>query len=187
MLIPIPCSITLHQNNISVAFTILITVGDGHLRPPFCLKQDILANSGYGGILKPFGSWKLRSSSALQLTHCRSGRSFYDILSNVMQNIVSMYIWEFIIQLVIILHELTVSGSSGLIWTCGECCHCFVEKSIKPFDSPSESSKRVQFPVLEGSMLFQMIIFQRAFLKCSTLGLLFHPQHHLILLNKGSM
>ena len=124
VLIPIPCSITLHQNNISVAFTILRTTGDGYMRPPFCLKQVILANSGYDDILKPFGSWKLRRSSASHLTHCRFGeKCFHDLLSNVIQNIVSKHIREFITQLIIILPELTVSGSQGLIWTCGECCH----------------------------------------------------------------
>ena len=62
-----------------------------------------------------------------------------------------------------------------------------IEKFTNPVESQRASSKLVQFPVFDGSMLFLMIIQCIEYLNSMTLGLLFQPHLWRILLNNSSM
>ena len=57
---------------------------------------------------------------------------------------------------------------------------------MKVFGSQRDSSKLVQFPVLDGSIQCLMSNDLRAYLNCRTSGLLLHPQLLRILLNSNS-
>ena len=67
------------------------------------------------------------------------------------------------------------------------CWFCFEGKFNNPFGSHNVSSEWVQFPVLDGSILFLIRNLLNAYMNCKTFGLLFHPHLQQILLNSSSI
>ena len=90
------------------------------------------------------------------------------------------YAWQFLRQVCV---PATSSGSGSSPW--GDPVFFLEDKSKKMFGSQRDSSNFVQFPVLDGSILFLISIVLKAYLNCRTSGL-FHPQRRRILLNKSS-